>query len=148
AGHIDRCYSMDGLGDHVRPGPFPRLRWGRHFLMCPPDYFEVSYSINYWMDPSVRVDRDRAHEQWEGLVATLRSADAVVDEVPAQPELPDMVFTANAGIVDGGTYWPASMRHVERQPEIAHLRRWLTALGWAVADPPGAVQEGAGDALP
>jgi N-dimethylarginine dimethylaminohydrolase len=116
--------------------------------MCPPDYFEVSYSINCWMDPAVRVDRDRAYEQWNGLVATLRLAGAVVDEIPAQPGLPDMVFTANAGIVDGTTYWPASMCHAERRNEVAHLSRWLTGNRWTVADPPDAVQEGAGDALP
>ena len=38
-----------------RGGPSPR-----HYLMCPPTYFDVSYSINPWMDPSRGVDRPRA----------------------------------------------------------------------------------------
>ncbi|MGH3774355.1 MAG: dimethylarginine dimethylaminohydrolase family protein [Pseudonocardiaceae bacterium] len=139
---------MVSFVDESQHGPAPELSWGRHFLMCPPNYFDVSYSINFWMDPAVQVDRDRALQQWNRLVDTLRAAGAVVDEMPAQQGLPDIVFTANAGIVDGTTCWPARMRHPQRQPEIAHLLRWLTRNSWNVADPPVAVQEGAGDALP
>jgi hypothetical protein len=28
--------------------------------MCPPTYFEVSYAINAWMDPTAPLDRERA----------------------------------------------------------------------------------------
>jgi N-dimethylarginine dimethylaminohydrolase len=100
------------------------------------------------MDPTVKVDRDRAFHQWDELVTTLRKAGAVVDEIPARRGLPDMVFTANAGIVDGTTCWLAHMRHHQRQPESDYLRRWFTGNGWNVGDPPAAVQEGSGDALP
>ena len=34
--------------------------------MCPPSYFEVSYAINPWMDPTRPVDRDLALRQWAG----------------------------------------------------------------------------------
>jgi arginine dihydrolase len=139
---------MVGIIDESRRRSAPELSWGRHFLMCAPDYFNVSYSINFWMDPAVKVDRDRAFQQWGGLVDTLRVAGAVVEEIPPQQGLPDMVFTANAGIVDGTTCWPARMRHPQRQPEIAHLRQWLSDNSWDMADPPAAAQEGAGDALP
>ncbi|MET0235140.1 MAG: arginine deiminase-related protein [Kibdelosporangium sp.] len=124
------------------------LQWGRRFLMCPPDYFDVSYSINCWMDTEVKVDRDRAFQQWDALVGTLRTAGAVVNEIPAQPDLPDLVFTANAGLIDDGRYLPARMRYPERKPEVDHLRRWLTANSWTVQQPTVALQEGAGDALP
>lgn len=138
---------VDFVDDSQRSSP-AELNWGRRFLMCPPDHFDVSYSINFWMDPAVQVDRDRALQQWGGLVNTLRAAGAAVDEMPAQQGLPDIVFTANAGIVDDMTCWPAHMRHPQRQPEIAHLRRWLTDNRWNVADSPTTAQEGAGDALP
>jgi N-dimethylarginine dimethylaminohydrolase len=124
------------------------LKWGRRFLMCPPDYFDVSYSINCWMDPEVKVDRDRAFQQWDALAGTVRAAGAVVNEIPPQPGLPDFVFTANAGLVDNGTYLPARMRYPERKPEVDHVRRWLTANSWTAQQPTRAIQEGAGDALP
>jgi N-dimethylarginine dimethylaminohydrolase len=131
------------LGD-----PPSELPWGRRFLMCPPDYFDVSYEINHWMDTEIKVDRDRATWQWADLVETLEEAGATVETVSPRPGLPDMVFTANAGIIDGTTYLPAAMRHPQRQPEIPHVREWFARRGWTIAERPVRMQEGAGDALP
>jgi N-dimethylarginine dimethylaminohydrolase len=78
----------------------PALAWGRRFLMCPPRHFGVLYEINPWMQREVTVDVERAAGQWEGLVATLRAAGAEVEMMDPHPEVPDLVFTANAGLVD------------------------------------------------
>ncbi|CAM5243363.1 hypothetical protein STENM327S_07283 [Streptomyces tendae] len=32
----------------------------RHYLMCRPTYFDVTYAINPWMDPGKPVDTDLA----------------------------------------------------------------------------------------
>ena len=124
------------------------LAWGKRYLMCPPDHFDVSYSINYWMEPSVTVDRDRAYEQWNGLARAIRVAGGKVDEVAAQPGLPDMVYTANAGLLDGTTWLPATMRHPERRGESGHVNNWFAGGGWDTVAPTTVPQEGAGDALP
>jgi ornithine--oxo-acid transaminase len=125
------------------------LRWGRRYLMCPPTHFDVSYAINAWMDLSIPVDRELARRQWDGLVATVRAAGAQVELLEAQPGLPDLVFTANLGIVDGTTFIPARMRHPERRPETAHAVRWFREHGFAMRTLGEDVkQEGAGDALP
>ena len=125
------------------------LAWGRRFLMCPPEHFDVLYAINPWMDPAVPVDRALARRQWNVLVDTLRAAGAAVEVLEAQPGLPDLVFTANLGIVDGQTFVPAQMRHSERRAEAAHAIRWFAEHGFAIETLSGdAIQEGAGDALP
>jgi ornithine--oxo-acid transaminase len=125
------------------------LAWGRRYLMCPPTHFDVTYAINPWMDVSVPVDRDRAQRQWDALVATYRDAGAEVELLEPQPGLPDLVFTANLGIVDGETFIPARMRHPQRRPEPAHAARWFREHGFAVRTlSEDVVQEGAGDALP
>src|SRR4051794_10423291 len=97
--------------------------------MCPPTHFGVLYEINPWMHAEVAVDRDRAQAQWEGLVATLRSAGASVEEVAQPSDVPDMVFTANAGIVNvsggRGQFVPSHFRHPERQAETEHFARWF-----------------------
>jgi ornithine--oxo-acid transaminase len=60
-----------------------------------------------------------------------------------------MVFTANAGLVDGSDILLAAMRHPERTDETAHVRRWALAAGHTVSElPPGVVLEGIGDCLP
>lgn len=125
------------------------LDWGHRFLMCEPRYFTVLYQINPWMDASVPVDPDSAWRQWDHLVSTLAAAGAQIDTVPAQPGLPDMVFMANAGIVDGRRFVPAAMKHAERRAEVPHARAWFAARGFELVElGEGAVQEGAGDALP
>jgi len=125
------------------------LAWGRRYLMCPPAHFEVAYEINPWMHTEVRVDTDRAMAQWEALVSTLRAAGAAVERLEPQPALPDLVFTANAGVVSGGRFVPARFRHPQRRPEVAFDVAWFAEHGFAVDElPEDVVLEGAGDALP
>jgi len=126
-----------------------QLRWGRRFLMCPPRYFRVAYQINPWMVAEVVPDVDRAQAQWEGLVATLRAAGATVEVQPPEEDWPDLVFTANAGIVNGRQFVPARFRHPERRGETPHDVSWFEEHGFVVTELPlGVCQEGAGDALP
>ncbi|HEV7808300.1 MAG TPA: ornithine--oxo-acid transaminase [Solirubrobacteraceae bacterium] len=124
------------------------LRWGRRYLMCPPTHFDVTYAINPWMDIAIAVDRELAQRQWDALVQTYRDAGATIEVIEAQPGLPDMVFTANLGIVDGTTFIGARMRHPQRRPETAHAMRWFRDHGFGVRTlSEDVVQEGAGDAL-
>ena len=86
----------------------------RHYLMCPPTYFDVTYSINPWMDPSGQVDRALAVRQWSGLVDAYRSTGHRVDLLEPLADLPDMVYAANgATVVDGHTL-PARFANPER----------------------------------
>ncbi len=133
------------------PGTTGRSATPRHFLMCPPTYFDVVYAINPWMDLSVPVDRDRAVAQWETLKAAYESHGHRVDVIDPEPGLPDMVYAANGGTVVGGKALTARFRFPERQPEGAAYEAWfalagaehgLTSLGQASDD-----NEGEGDLL-
>jgi len=125
------------------------LSWGRRILLCPPRHFGVLYEINPWMQREVTVDAERAVAQWEHLAATLRAAGAEVVEMEAHPEVPDLVFTANAGLVNGDQFVPSHFRHPERQPETEVNAAWFAAGGWRVDRLPEDLDhEGAGDALP
>ena len=42
----------------------------RHYLMCRPDFYEIAYEINPWMDVTRAADRARAVAQWEELYRT------------------------------------------------------------------------------
>lgn len=69
------------------------------FLMCEPEYFEVSYAINPWMTANIgRVNRALAAQQWRQLYDTLLQ-HASIKLIGPVAGLPDMVFTANAGLV-------------------------------------------------
>ena len=133
------------------------LTWGRRYLMCPPRHFGVLYEINPWMRREVAVDPDLAQAQWEGLRSTLQAAGAEVVTIDAQADVPDLVFTANAGLVNAGAgprpgvgqFVPSHFRHPERQPETPVNAAWFAGQGWRVDWLPTTLDhEGAGDALP
>ncbi len=117
--------------------------------MCPPQHYGVLYEINPWMHMEARVDPERARRQWDALVTAMRSAGAEVEVMPAAEGLPDLVFTANAGLVNGRQYVASRFRHPQRQPEVAHDTTWFRHRGYRVDElPEGMCHEGAGDTLP
>ncbi len=117
-------------------------------LMCPPDHFTVDYVINPWMAGQEGVlDKDKAHEQW-GTLKDIISEYADVVVMDPQPELPDMVFTANAGVVLGNKAIASHFMPMERRPEEQHFKRWFSENGYdllALDEKIGF--EGAGDCL-
>ena len=74
----------------------------KRILMCAPDHFAVAYVINPWMEGHyAQTDADIALEQWTRLKAIIEQ-HAEVSLQPPRDGLPDLVFTANAGLVRGG----------------------------------------------
>jgi ornithine--oxo-acid transaminase len=118
------------------------------FLMCAPRFFDVQYVINPWMEGNLHAPSPSlAQEQWRRLHAVV-SAHAEVLLVAPQPGLPDMVFTANAGLVRDGVAALSRFRCVERSGEEAHFRQWFLEAGLEVREMPADVPfEGEGDAL-
>ncbi|HXZ47433.1 MAG TPA: arginine deiminase-related protein [Usitatibacter sp.] len=120
----------------------------RVFLMCPPEYFNVAYVINPWMRGNLRrIDHAAARRQWRALYDALTDR-AVVRLVGPQPGSPDMVFTANAGLVKGRRFVASRFRYPERQFEEPYFADWFMDRGYEVSLMPRDVPfEGAGDAL-
>jgi arginine dihydrolase len=121
---------------------------GPAFLMCPPTLYDVNYVINPWMEGNLnRSSRQDATRQWEQLHAALAGL-ARVELVEQQAGSPDMVFTANAGLVSNGTVALSRFLHPERQGEEPHFHKWFDDSGFAVRELPRTVPfEGEGDAL-
>jgi lysine-ketoglutarate reductase/saccharopine dehydrogenase-like protein (TIGR00300 family) len=118
------------------------------FLMCSPHHYDVDYVINPWMEGNIhKSSRDRAQEQWQKLYQII-SEHATVDLVKPQPGVPDMVFTANAGLVLGDRVVLSRFFHPERQGEEPFFREWFQSQGFTVFELPKDLPfEGAGDAL-
>jgi N-dimethylarginine dimethylaminohydrolase len=117
-------------------------------LMCPPDYFGIEYEINPWMNRFVGSDRELAPRQWTALRDKVTELGARVELLEPVPGLPDLVFTANAGLVFRDEFFVSRFRYGVRQGESPYFARWAAAHGFeAVTLPEGAHFEGAGDAL-
>jgi N-dimethylarginine dimethylaminohydrolase len=108
----------------------------------------VNYVINPWMAGNVhRCSQRNALGQWQRLYDVM-SKLSHVELVEPQPGSPDMVFTANAGLVSQGVVALSRFLHPERQGEEPHFRRWFCDSGYAVMEIPAATSfEGEGDAL-
>ena len=127
------------------------------FLMCRPEHFAVSYTINPWMDPEswTRDERGRfaAAREWRALHTKLLELGASVELVPPAAGLPDLVFTANAGVVLDRQVLLARFRHPQRGGEEPHFEAAFRRLqGHGLIDgvaklPSGLVLEGAGDCV-
>ena len=108
------------------------MRTPHAFLMCPPEYFDVSYIINPWMHGNVRkIDNALAKQQWRALYDILTDL-ATVRLVHPQPGSPDMVFTANAGLVLGRRFLVSRFRYPERQYEEPYFADWFMDRGYNV----------------
>lgn len=117
-------------------------------LMCPPTFYGIEYEINPWMNRARQADHELATEQWQGLHDQLLAAGAAVELLEPVTGMPDLVFTANAGMIFEKKVVLARFRHPQRQVEEPHNRAWFQSHGFEIIDPPtGFSFEGAGDAL-
>jgi ornithine--oxo-acid transaminase len=117
-------------------------------LMCAPKLYEVSYVINPWMKGNLgNSSQLRAMRQWKSLYDALSGLADICLVEPVEGS-PDMVFTANAGLVRNGVVVISSFYHPERQGEEPHFREWFCEAGYGVVDVPRETPfEGEGDAL-
>src|SRR5437588_333950 len=117
-------------------------------LMCPPDHYGIEYEINPWMSRSRASDRERAQTQWRALHEILVGLGVTVERLEPQPSLPDLVFTANAGLVFGKQFFSSRFRHAVRARESPYFDQWFADHGFIVEHLPEDLYfEGAGDAL-
>ena len=117
--------------------------------MCPPEYYGIEYEINPWMRVTNQSDGDRARAQWQALTQVLeKEIGAKLEIMEPVRGLPDLVFTANAGIVHGSRAVPSRFRHPERQREERYFVEWFTKKCYEVVSLDGEWYfEGAGDLL-
>jgi N-dimethylarginine dimethylaminohydrolase len=117
-------------------------------LMCPADFYGIEYEINPWMSRSRGSVPQRAQQQWQRLHDALIGLGVQVETMTPQPGLPDLVFTANAGLVCGNRFFSSRFRHEVRARETPYFDAWFAAHGFVVEHlPEGMYFEGAGDAL-
>ena len=129
--------------------PQSAIRNSHSFLMCRPTHYTIAYEINPWMHLRRQAVGPRAMRQWQRLYTLLtHSLGVTVRLLRPVKGLPDLVFTANAGLVAGRTVIRSHFRHPQRQGEEAVVERYFNAQGFRVVALPRRYSfEGEGDAL-
>ena len=127
-------------------------------LLVAPTFYDVSYSINPWMNPAAWARDPRgmhrhAMASFDALREALGAAGFAVEVVEGAPGQPDMVFPANAAVVLDGKAVLARFRYPQRRGEeapFAEIFEGLRARGLIDSVetlPDGCYQEGAGDCI-
>lgn len=116
----------------------------RHYLMCRPDFYDVVYEINPWMDVTRGTDNARAREQWEALRQAYLDWGHTIELIDPVPGLPDMVYAANGAMVVDGLVYSARFRYPERAAEGPAYQKWFADRGY-VTHTAEQVNEGEGD---
>lgn len=131
------------------------------YLVCEPRHYGVHYEINPWMHTGKPADELVAQQQWQVLKETLIQCGAQLHVLTQPKGWPDIVFTANAGLVYKKQVVLSHFRHHERQGERPYFEAWFKAAGFNIMATPetdyqmvdgqrtyaGPCFEGAGDAL-
>lgn len=123
-----------------------RIQQHRRYLMCRPEHFTVSYTINPWMEPANPTDTAKAVAQWQKLYDTYLELGHEVELIDPIEGLPDMVYTANGGFIIDNVAYGAKFRFQERVPEGPAFMDWFRDKGYDVREPVE-VNEGEGDFL-
>ncbi len=118
----------------------------RHYLMCRPTHFTVSYEINPWMHTAVPTDTDLAVAQWQELYDTYVRLGHRIDLIDPAEGLPDMVYAANGALVSDGVVYTAKFTYPQRMPEGPLYAAWFAERGYRVHEATE-TNEGEGDIL-
>ncbi len=121
-------------------------------LMCSPEFYGIEYEINPWMNKKIKTDHSLALSQWKKLQQIISDCGAKVELMPSVKGWPDMVFTANAGLVFDSKIILSHFKHKERQGETPYFKEWFLKAGYDIFIDPLKDKripafEGAGDAL-
>ncbi|MGN8244964.1 dimethylargininase [Cellulomonas soli] len=121
-------------------------RTARHYLMCEPTHYTVSYEINPWMDKTRYTDVELALQQWRRLRDTYLDLGNTIETIDPLEGLPDMVYAANGATVIDGIVYSARFRYPERQPEGPAYQKWFADRGY-LTHTAEQINEGEGDML-
>ena len=117
-------------------------------VMCPPDCYGIEYEINPWMSRSRQCDSEESQRQWQALFELLKSLGVEIRLLEPVQGLPDLVFTANSGLVWRDKVFLPQFRHEARQGETLLDEAWFRSQGFETVSLAGHGDfEGAGDAL-
>lgn len=101
-------------------------------LMCKPSYFRVDYSINPWMKIG-SVNQPLALTQWNNLVNEYRKLNIEVVVIGQDEKFPDMVFSADQGVlIDDTSILLSRFRYKERRGESEIYLKWYQDNGYTV----------------
>lgn len=115
------------------------------YVLTPPTYYNVAYSINPWMDTNIQPSNN-FWDQWLDVYSAILNTGESVSLINPDPNLPDLVFAANYGSFIDDKFFLSTFKYQERAPEKLIVARWCVGNKITVTPmPDGICFEGDGD---
>lgn len=105
-------------------------------IMSPPDYYDIEYVINPWMDLNNPVDPDKAQDQWQALNNSYKSLGYSIKIIPPKEGLPDLAFTTDHITKLNSHFIASRFFYKERQVEQAYIIPWYEKHGYQITQLP------------
>jgi len=127
---------------------FKKNKFQKHLVLCKPNFFRIEYEINPWMKVEKKSDASKAFKQWKLLLSKFKRNNVKISLINPIKDLPDMVFTANAGlyIKKNNSIIISKFKYKERQGESIYFEEFFSKKNIKIIKTKLDF-EGAGDAL-
>lgn len=114
----------------------------KRLLVCKSPDFKVDYAINPWMKPGTS-NPDRAVQQWEQMVATIRETGVAVEVVEFPPNSPqELIWTRDEFILINGTIVLSHFKYDVRKAETPYYQAWFEEQGFKTEQAIGILEGG------
>ena len=94
----------------------------KKIIMCPPEYYNIEYSINPWMNTQNMVKKEKAFQQFQNLEAAFISNGVEVTELIPVEGLPDMIYATNSGYAEDKIFIKSNFKALQRLHEADLIR--------------------------
>lgn len=120
----------------------------KKILMCPPNYYDVEYEINPWMNVNNKVDTTNALATYGALKTAFEKNGLTVWEIEPEKGFPDMVYVTNSGYAEDKIFIKANFKHDQRKKESSFAADFFKEKGYEIKTLPSEVIfEGEGDLI-
>ncbi|SDI67812.1 dimethylarginine dimethylaminohydrolase family protein [Alteribacillus bidgolensis] len=104
----------------------------KEVLMCSPEEMRIKKPINEVQKSyeDENIDQDKAIEEHQFLIETLKNHGVTVQLIPALSKLPEQVFTRDLGFATEKGIITGKMETDIREPEIKEFKSWLQDHHW------------------
>lgn len=104
----------------------------KEVLMCSPEEMRIKKPINEVQKSyeDENIDQEKAIEEHQFLIETLKNYGVTVQLLPALSKLPEQVFTRDLGFATEKGIITGRMETDIREPEIKEFKSWLQRQHW------------------
>ncbi len=103
--------------------------------MCPPEFFDIKYSINPWMNMHNHAEKQYSTTQWNTLRKIFEDLGEEVFLMKPEKFFPDLVFI-DSGVCYKNIFIPSNFTHPERQGERKIFCDYYKTLGFEIREIP------------